>query len=144
METQNATAPVAASQTVIRTGAAEETASENAAVSGETDAPVEMIAVRRRSRRRRRNHPSRLETPQRRVYIILLCVVVLLTSFAVVKPLHEAVYNWVKFVAPVLGHMGISLEVIALILAGLVLLYLMPGMEDRILRLLGIRRDKRR
>ena len=103
-----------------------------------------MVAVRRRSRRRRSSHPDRAETPLRRFYIALLCVVVLLTSFAILKPLRDAVNGWVASVAPVLGHLGISLEVVALIIAGLVLLYLMPGMEDRILRFFGIHRDKRR
>lgn len=108
-----------------------------------------MVAVRRRrsgsrGKRSGRSKADKLETPQRRAYLGLLCFVLLLMAIAAVKGIRQTVYTWLHSISPALEKAGVGLEVIALVLAGLVLVYLMPGMEERILRLVGLRRDKRR
>lgn len=98
--------------------------------------PSQMVVVRRR-RGKRRSRADKAQTPQRRAYIVLLCVVFVLMAVAAVKPMRRTVYNTVHSLWPGMAHSGISIEVVALVLAGLVLLYLMPGMEERILGLLN-------
>lgn len=98
--------------------------------------PPEMVAIRRR-RRRRRSRADKAETPQRRAYIALLCVVFVLMAIAAIKSVRQTLYNGLHSISPTLARHGIGLEVIALVLAGLILLYLMPGMEDRIVRLVS-------
>ena len=99
--------------------------------------PPQMVAIRRRRGKRRRSRADKAETPQRRAYIALLCVVFVLMAIAAVKPIRQTVYNGVHSIWPGMERAGIGLEVIALVLAGLILLYLMPGMEERILRLIN-------
>ena len=102
-----------------------------------------MVAVRRRSRRRRRNRADKNDTPQRKAYVVLLGVVFVLMAMVIIKPVRKAVYDGLHSISPALARAGVGFETIALVLAGLILLYLMPGMEERVLRLFGINRPKR-
>ena len=104
--------------------------------------PPQMVAVRRRSRRRR-SRRDKNDTPQRKAYVLLLCVVFALMTMAIIRPVREAIYQFLHSLSPALAGAGIGFEAVALVLAGLILLYLMPGMEERILRLFGINRPKR-
>lgn len=100
----------------------------------EVDSPP-MVAVRRR-KRRRRSEPQ----ANRRflaVLIVLFAVVVFLALVPSVRhPLMEILRNGK-------GKTRIPPEGLALGVAALVLIYLIPGVEEKVLTTLGIRKKSR-
>ena len=103
-----------------------------------------MIAVRRRTHRRRQKPPS--DVHFRNVRIALLVVVIgLIVYMGMPDFLRQKFFAEVRQVfKPFRGLLQLRLDIIALVVAAGVLLYLTPGVEDYVLRLLGIRRDKKR
>ncbi len=116
-----------------------------------------------RRRRRRRRRSAQRDAPQKRIHIFLLGIVVLLivtavSGFAFPKyfgrvgvyvgttpkpgepapppaqpnPIKEAVRTMMRT------------EVLALVGAGVILIYLIPGVEEKVLRKLGIKSERRR
>jgi hypothetical protein len=115
----------------------------------------------RRRRRRRRRTAANRDVPQRRIQIFMLCVVIVLLILAVSgfelpkfwRP--TGVYVGTPTPSPTSAPSGGSggfpfhigkprLEVVALGVAALLLAYQIPGVEDKVLRVLGLKRDKRR
>jgi hypothetical protein len=103
----------------------------------------------RRRRRRRRRRSVRTESTERRLRFFLLGTVVLLIAVALTGgELRKSFSGVTDFLRPYIPIASIKsmmrLEIFALIIAALILLYLMPGVEDKILRTLGIKKDRRR
>jgi hypothetical protein len=103
----------------------------------------------RRRRRRRRKRQVKTESNERRTRIFLGVIVVLLVLVALTGGELRKLASGAK--AFVMSHIPIAalksafrLEVLALIAAALVLLYLMPGVEDKVLKTLGLRDDRKR
>jgi hypothetical protein len=121
------------------------TAAENTAVlEGEAE------TVRRRRRRRR---SLKTEGPERRIRNFLLILVVVLLILAVtgaqagswLKSLLAQTKGFAQSSGIVAGIRNLlRWEVFALLIAFLILLYLQPGVEDKILRKLGLRKDRKR
>ena len=102
--------------------------------------------VRRRRRRRRRRQESANPFGQR-VQIVLFSIIIALlvvTAFVPAKMRHDFMDNARRHLVP---NMSVSLngkfEVVALLVAALILLYLMPGVEEKVLKTLGLRQDKK-
>jgi hypothetical protein len=124
------------------------------------DSPAEVVVVEetsysstddehaRRRRRRRRRRSVRNETTGRRLRIFLFATVVLLVIVALTggefRQSVRGVADSVRHILPVAAIKSMfRLEIFALILAALILLYLMPGVEDRVLRALGLKKERR-
>ena len=104
-----------------------------------------MHASSHSSGRRHRTTRTTSETQFRQIRLALLTVVLLaLGYFLTPASFHHQVGAAVKQIfRPFKGVVHtMHLEVVALIIAAAVLLYLTPGVEDFVLRLLGIRRPK--
>jgi hypothetical protein len=97
--------------------------------------PTKMVAVRRRTRRRRGESPVK-----RKTLIFLVVSFVLVFLMVAVPELRNAVLG---FMRPLTSRTRIPAEVWALILAGLALLTLIPGVEDKILTVLGLKKKSR-
>ncbi|MBC8102847.1 MAG: hypothetical protein H7Z41_09695 [Cytophagales bacterium] len=101
-----------------------------------------MVVVRRRSRRRRRKE-DKTEKVAGRIRLVLFGVVIVLLLVAVsgqyfAMALLEQIKETVR---PLKTYLNApKLEVLALILAALILLYMMPGVESTVRRWLGIGR----
>ena len=103
--------------------------------SSTTVQPPKMVAVKRRTRRRSAATPVK-----RKVLIILIstfCVLVVLIAIPGASSIVK------KFLRMIFHGITISPEVIALLLAGSALLFLLPGVEDKILTALGLRKKSR-
>jgi lysylphosphatidylglycerol synthetase-like protein (DUF2156 family) len=94
-----------------------------------------MVAVRRRKGRRRSDPPVK-----RRVLSVLLTVFAGLLLLVAIPGARNAVR---KALHSVSASIHISPEVIALVVAGLALLFLLPGVEDKVLTTFGIRKPRR-
>lgn len=94
-----------------------------------------MVAVRRRTRRRRTDPPIRRKT----LTVMLVCFAIVFVLVAV-PSIREPVLSWVRHT---LTGKRPPAEVVALGVAGLVLVYLIPGVEDKVLTTLGIRKRRR-
>jgi hypothetical protein len=107
----------------------------------------------RRRRRRRRRSSLKDDGPERRIRAGLLILVVVLLILAITG---AQAGSWLKSLLaqakPLAQSTGITSgiknifrwEVFALLIAALILLYLQPGVEDKILRTLGIRKERKR
>lgn len=93
-----------------------------------------MVAVRRRKGRRRTDPPVKRRT----LTIMVLSFVTVLTLVAVPGVRHS-----LAGVRPLISKTHIAPEVWALLLAGVALLFLIPGVEERVLIALGIRKPSR-
>lgn len=115
--------------------------------------------LRRRRRRRRRRSVDK-DVPQRRVQIFLLCIVIVLMALALMgsenlpkfwgpDPNYVATGNPGDAPPPPAKNFPFNLkrppfEIIALGVAALLLVYQIPGVEDKIMRALGLKKDRRR
>lgn len=108
---------------------------ESPAAKNLPEPPPKMVAVRRRTRRRRG------EAPVKRKTLIFLVVSFILVFLMVAIPeLRKATLS---FMRPLTSRTRIPAEAWALILAGLALLTLIPGVEDKILTMLGLKKKSR-
>ena len=109
----------------------------------ETDASGDIL---RRRRRRRRRRSAAKNTPTQRIHYFLLGVIGLLIVLSLLGPQfrQQAIGSLRHLLPHVAVDLGRRFEVIALVVAGLILLYLTPGVEDKVLRLLGIRKEKKK
>jgi hypothetical protein len=112
-----------------------------------SDSKPEMIAIRRRRKRRRSRSVAKVDPRYRRIHLALLITVAFLLIVSVtgntVRDAFLAIL--VRIRDTFHGMHQMRLEVVALIIAFLILLYLTPGVEDYVLRKLGVHRsDDRR
>lgn len=117
------------------------------------DGPDSDADALRRRRRRRRRRSLKTDNPERRIRIFLLALVVVLLILAITG---AQAGSWLKGILASAKSSGqfhglgeiarkfMRWDVIALIVAAIVLLYLQPGVEEKILRYLGIKKDRRR
>ncbi len=107
--------------------------------------------IQRRRRRHRRRRSLRTEGPERRIRALLLGVVVILLILAVTGlqagSLFKSLLDQVRPLAHSYGILAgirnlFRWEILALIIAAVILLYLQPGVEDKVLRRLGIKKDR--
>ena len=117
-----------------------------AVVANAASSDGEYEVVRRRRRRRRRRQESANPLTQR-VQVVLFSVIIVLlvvTAFVPASTRHAFMDNARRHLVP---NMTVSLngkfEVVALLVAALILLYLMPGVEEKVLKTLGLRQDKK-
>jgi len=106
-----------------------------------------MVAVRRRSRRRRSSRTSTSDYRSRQIRIGLLILIVAMLAFNLSgHSVHAFTYAIAKQVfRPIYGFVvGLHLEVVALVVAAAVLIYLTPGVEDSVLKVFGIKRTPKR
>jgi hypothetical protein len=101
--------------------------------------------MRRRRRRRRRRSVDTGNTPTTRMHLILLGIIGVLLVLSVLGPGYrrQAIASVRHLIPNVAVDISRRMEIVALIVAGLILVYLTPGVEDRVLRALGLRKDKR-
>jgi hypothetical protein len=103
------------------------------------------VAVRKRKKRRRSSPPPAAE-PIRSgsVHLVLLALIGALIVLSLAgQGLRAQIIASLRGLAPSLGRFAsYRFELIALIIAGLVVLYLMPGVEERVLGLLGIKKRR--
>jgi hypothetical protein len=102
----------------------------------------------RRRRRRRRRRSVRNETTALRMRLFLLVTVVLLIFVALTgsqfRQSVRGIVDSVRHIIPVAAIKSFfRLEIFALVLAVLVIIYLMPGVEERVLRALGLKKERR-
>lgn len=107
------------------------------------EAGYEVVRRRRRRRRRRRDTA---DTPSARIHMILLGVIALLLIGSILGQGYRRKFiDSVRHLLPnFAGDLSRRLEIVALVVAALILIYLTPGVEERVLRFLGIKKDKRR
>jgi|GEM_PF-6676266 hypothetical protein len=111
----------------------------------------------RRRRRRRRRRSLKEEGPEKKIRVFLLFLVIVLLIIAVSgAQLTPWIKNVINDIRPIAQSSGLTafvkgilrtllrIDVIALILAGMILFYMLPGNEEKIQRALGIKKDKRR
>lgn len=149
--TSSTAIPPSATRTPNSLNAASEEKSRVIVVEEEADNEIDDNPLRRRRRRRRRS--LKTEGPERRIRAGLLAVVVVLLILAVTG---AQAGSWLKSLLaqakPMIHSSGIVAgiknifrwEVLALGIAALILLYLQPGVEDKVLRKLGIKKDRKR
>lgn len=100
--------------------------------------------VRRRRRRRRRRHDV-ASTPAARLHYALLALIGILFVFSLLPNVGHKAIDSLRHMLPHFAiNIGGHLEVVALAIAALVVLYFTPGVEERVLRALGIKREKHR
>lgn len=97
--------------------------------------PPKMVAVRKRTRRRRSDPPVKRKTLN-----FLLVSFALVFILAAVPEIRSAV---ISYGHQLVGGKRMPAEVVALLLAGLVLIYLIPGVEDKVLIAVGLRKPSR-
>lgn len=113
------------------------------------DQPREYMVVRRKKRTRARQQ-LQTEAPVQKFRLILLAVVVLLIIMVLtgseLKRLGKNVVQQASgMIPPAVVHTFARPEVILLILAALILVYLMvPSLEPKLMSMLGIQRRRRR
>ncbi|GAB4451329.1 MAG: hypothetical protein OHK0029_00280 [Armatimonadaceae bacterium] len=107
----------------------------------------------RRRRRRRRRRSLKADGPEKRIRLFLFGLVIVLLIVAVTG---AQVGAWLKdslvVAKPWLKNSGLvdlvkkflRWEVIALVIAGVILLYLQPEVEERVLKALGIKKERNR
>jgi hypothetical protein len=103
--------------------------------------PTQRMVVVRRRKRRRSKKIDKAEQAASRVRFVLFGLVVILLLVAVSgQHFAQALLEQLKSIArPVKGMIHVpKLEVIALVIAALILLYMMPGVESTVKRWLGI------
>jgi lysylphosphatidylglycerol synthetase-like protein (DUF2156 family) len=93
-----------------------------------------MVAVRKRKRRRR----SEPQVKSKSLYFMVGIFLIVLLSVAV-PSFRRGLNGWLRTISP--NH--ISAETIAIVIAGLALLFLIPGVEDRVLITLGLKKRPR-
>jgi hypothetical protein len=100
-----------------------------------------MIAVRRR-KGRRRHRTAAVDVRFRTIRLFLLGVVILLLIYqATPDSAREEVLRAGRQIVHPLHHLfAPKLEIVALLIAAAILIYLTPGVEDFVLRFLGIKR----
>ncbi len=96
--------------------------------------PPKMVAVRRRTKKRRSDPPIK----RRNLYFLVFSFVTVLIMVAV-----PGVRQMLSGARSSMGKTHVPPEIWALALAGIALLYLIPGVENTILTVLGIRKPKR-
>jgi hypothetical protein len=102
-----------------------------------------MVAVRRRSKRRRRRTNS-ADVRSRQIRIGLLILIVGLIAFRLTgHSVHQFTNNALKQIFRPIYNLvvGVNFEIIALVIAAAVIIYLTPGVEDSVLRVFGIKRS---
>lgn len=116
---------------------AAEVAEASSSVVGSA-APPRMVSVIRRKRRRAKVDPRTL-----RLRLVLLAFVAGLLVLALAGgDLRREIGASVRVLLPAFTQGAqASLEVVVLVFAGLILLYLMPGVEERVLKALGVKRS---
>ena len=97
--------------------------------------PPKMVAVKRRTRRRRSATPVK-----RKVLIVLLTTFVVLLFLILIPGASSGAR---KFLHSTFRGVHISPELGALMIAGVVLLFLIPGVDEKILTILGLRQTRR-
>lgn len=103
--------------------------------------PAQRMVVVRRRKRRRRQPVNKAEQIAGRMRFVLFGVVIILLLVAVSgQHFAQALLEQLKdIIRPVKGIIHApKLEVIALVIAALILLYMMPGVESMVKRWLGI------
>lgn len=113
---------------------------------GEARSPGE-YERRRRRRRRRRQVKTESNEKRTRLFLGAIVVLLLLVSFTggELRKLASGVKSTLVSYIPIAAlKSAFRLEVLALLAAALVLLYLMPGVEDKVLRALGLRHERKR
>jgi hypothetical protein len=134
------------------TVAEEMPSSDPAVVVEEEDEGGDADALRRR-RRRRRRRSLKTDNPERRIRTFLLGLVVVLLILAVTGAQAGAWLKGLLATAKASGQFsGVKVilekffrwEVAALLIAAVVLVYLQPGVEEKVLRALGIKKERRR
>jgi hypothetical protein len=121
---------------------------ENVVVVEETPRSTSITDPARRRRHRRRRRSVKNERTERRLRFFLLVTVGLLIFVAAgrtqLRGVGKGFIDTIRPYIPVSTIKSLmSYEVIALVLAALILLYLMPGVEDRVLRALGLKKERR-
>ncbi|GEM_PF-4720310 len=102
-----------------------------------------MVAVRRRRRRRRRTAPVPPQTARLRVALLVLVTGLILLTL-VGGDVRRQIGAFLKSILPsITGLPFLRFEVIALLFAALIILYLLPGVEDKVLIFLGVRKRRR-
>ena len=112
--------------------------SEEEVDSPQTPTAVAPVTFTRKTRRKRKRRTE----PQasKRTLIILLVGFTLVFALVAIPNLRHPFANAMR---QALLKTHISTEWWALIIAALVILYLIPGVEDRLLRALGLRKEPR-
>jgi hypothetical protein len=96
-----------------------------------------MVVVRKR--KRRRNNATEINRTQLGLTIAIFALLI----FVVASPnTRAAVKSAIRGSLPSAG--SVPIEVVALGIAGLIILWLLPGVEHTVLTALGIRKEKRR
>ncbi len=112
------------------------------------DQPREYMVIRRKKARHR--PPLVAEAPQQKFRFVLLSIVVLLiivvlSGSQIRQIVRETLQHTNKLLPFSLVHTLARPEVLVLLLAALILIYLMvPGLEPKLMSLLGINRSRRR
>jgi hypothetical protein len=104
--------------------------------------PTQRMVVVRRRKRRRSQKVSKADQAAARVRFVLLGLVVILLLVAVSgQHFAQALLEQLKEIArPVKGLLHApKLEIVALVIAALILIYMMPGVESTVKRWLGIK-----
>lgn len=123
----------------------EEDPMSSSSTVGTSSSDAEMTVVRKRKRRRRRKNAVTVDPRFRRIHMALLGIVLVLLVVAISgNSLRDSILSIAhKFGGPIHSSIrGIRLEVVALIVAAVILIYLTPGVEDQIFRMLGIHRGE--
>jgi uncharacterized BrkB/YihY/UPF0761 family membrane protein len=103
--------------------------------------PMQRMVVVRRRKRRRSRKINKAEQVAARVRFVLLGLVVILLLVAVSgQHFAQALLEHLKeIVRPIKGVIHApKLEIVALVIAALILVYMMPGVESTVKRWLGI------
>lgn len=113
--------------------------SEEQVSSNQISTSTEPVSVTRRSRRRRKRKKEP-QISQKSLIAMVSCFTLVAICVAIrFSPQFKAQVS--KF--QISGAPRIAPEIWALGIAALVILYLIPGVEDRILRALGLRKETR-
>ncbi|WP_309696367.1 hypothetical protein [Armatimonas sp.] len=97
--------------------------------------PPKMVAVKRRTRRRSG------ATPVKRKVLVVLVTTFVVLLFLILIPGASSTVR--KFLHTLFRGVHISPELGALMIAGTVLLFLIPGVDEKILTILGLRKKSR-
>ncbi|WP_395095100.1 hypothetical protein [Armatimonas sp.] len=97
--------------------------------------PPKMVAVKRRTRRR-----SAVTPVKRKVLMVLVTTFVVLLFLILIPGASNTAR---KFLHTLFRGVHISPELGALMIAGIVLLFLIPGVDEKILTILGFRKKSR-
>ena len=98
--------------------------------------PPKMVAVKRRTRRRRTDPPVKRKVLT--ILIVTFFALLILTAFPGVRSAAKSSLRSFSSLVHISPEMG------ALLIAGIALLFLIPGVEDKVLITLGLRKPARK